>query len=158
MGRDGYAGVAILALSVGLFAATLGLERNPMVPVGPAFYPRLMLGLTAVLAAALIVADVLARRRGGAAVPATPARAANYRLVVVQFGIFTAYVIALPYIGFRVATFLFLVAMQASLDRPRSARRWGEVAVLAVVVTAAVYGIFDLYLHVLLPRGLWIEL
>ena len=49
MSRDGIAGLAILAASLVLFALTLDLKDNPMVPVGPGFYPRIVLALTALL-------------------------------------------------------------------------------------------------------------
>jgi hypothetical protein len=38
------------------------------------------------------------------------------------------------------------------------ARAWAIVVAVAVVATLVVYYVFDLYIHVLLPRGRWIEL
>ena len=107
MGRDGITGLVVLIGSLGLFAATLGLERNPMVPIGPAFYPRLVLGLTAAMAALLVVLDLLEHRRGRVA-PAKAAPRPHYGAVVVTFAVFAAYVAALPFLGFRVATLLFM--------------------------------------------------
>jgi len=153
VGRDGYTGLVVLAASVGLFWARLGLERNPMIPVGPAFYPRLVLGATAALGALLLVMDLLARRRGVTLPPA--AARPNYALVAVNFAVFAAYAGLLPWIGFRLATFAFLVAMQATLDRPRGARRLAIVLAIAAVATAVIYYAFEHYLMVLLPRGRW---
>ena len=153
MGRDGYTGLAVLAASLALFGATLGLERHPLVPVGPGFYPRIVLGVTAAFAALLIVADVLLRRR--APVATAPRSTVNYALVLAAFGIFAAYVVALPYVGFRVGTFLFLMAMPVALERPPDRRRWVIVVVVAALSTVATYFVFERYLHVLLPRGLW---
>lgn len=160
MGRDTITGLVVLATSLVLFWATLGLERHPMVPVGPGFYPRIVLGITAGMALLLVVLDVLARRRsapeaerpalGGAARP-------NYALVVAAFAVFTAYVLALPYLGFRIASFAFLVAMQAVLEPPHAVRRWVVVLAVALAATAASYYAFERYLHVLLPRGLWTD-
>ena len=155
MGRDGCTGLAVLAASLFLLWGTLGLERHPMVPVGPAFYPRLVLGITAALALALLAWDVHTHRRRRSAAPATAPEARNHRLVVVAFAIFTAYVLALPWLGFRVATVLFVVAFQAALEPPASPRRWALAVILAVVTTAAAYLAFEQYLKVLLPRGRW---
>jgi hypothetical protein len=156
VGRDSITGLVVVAASLALFWATLGLQAHPMVPVGPGFYPRIVLGVTATLGVLLVVFDVLARRR------AMPARAAgprpNYFLVVAGFAIFAAYVISMPYLGFRVATFAFLVAMQSLLDPPRNARRALVVAIVAILGTAVVYYAFERYLHVLLPRGRWTSL
>ena len=159
MGRDGITGLVVLAASLALFWATLGLEKHPLVPVGPEFYPRLVLGVTAVMAAVLIALDVVAQRRASTlpldAKPAAEPR--NYGLVLVSFATFAVYVFALPYLGFRVATPVFLVAMQAVLDRPRSSRRWVAAVLLAVATTVVTYYVFEGYLHVLLPRGRWTE-
>ncbi|HEX4944352.1 MAG TPA: tripartite tricarboxylate transporter TctB family protein [Usitatibacteraceae bacterium] len=156
MGRDGFTGLVVLAASVALFWATLGLEQNPLVPIGPAFYPRIVLGITAALAALLVAADVLAHRRAGGA-PPSPRPRLRYAMVVALFALFGAYVVALPYAGFRIATFAFVAAMQAALEPPRGMRRWALVALVAFVATAGTYYTFDAYLKVLLPRGSWTD-
>jgi hypothetical protein len=153
VGRDGYTGFVILAASLGLIWATLGLERHPMVPVGPGFYPRIVLGITAVMALALLVRDLLARR--GAGRPPRSGEPPAHGLVAATFATFGAYLLALPWLGFRVATFLFLLAMPVILEPPRTRRRWIVVLVLAAVATAATYVVFERYLYVLLPRGRW---
>ena len=76
-------------------------------------------------------------------------------LVAATFATFGAYLLALPWLGFRMATFLFLLAMPVILEPPRSRRRWIVVLVLAAVATAATYVVFERYLYVLLPRGRW---
>ncbi|MEO8186115.1 MAG: tripartite tricarboxylate transporter TctB family protein [Burkholderiaceae bacterium] len=153
MGRDAITGLVVVAASLFLFWATLGLERHPLVPVGPEFYPQLVLAVTALLALLLVVSDIIKRRRAG---PVTAPSRANYTVVVIAFAIFAIYVIALPYLGFRIATVAFLVAMPLALESPRfQVRRWIVVLVVALVATAATYLAFDSYLQVLLPRGRW---
>ena len=153
MGRDGYTGLVVVAASLFLFWATLGLKPHPMVPIGPGFYPRIVLGLTAFLGAALFAFDVWRRRKGRAARP--PETRFNYALVAIAFGVFALYVVALPYLGFRLATFAFLLAMPVVLERPRARRRWIAVILLAVVGTLVIHYSFELHLKVLLPRGRW---
>ena len=154
MGRDAITGLVVLATSLFLFWATLGLERHPLVPVGPEFYPQLVLGTTAFLALLLVVFGVIAHRRAPA--QAVPKTRANYTLVVVAFTIFAIYVIALPYLGFRLATFAFLIAMPLAFEPPRGARRrWIVVFVVALVAIVVIYLAFESYLQVLLPRGRW---
>ena len=46
-----------------LFALTLGLKDSPLVPIGPGFYPRIVLGLSAVLGAALVLIDLVTKAR-----------------------------------------------------------------------------------------------
>jgi hypothetical protein len=71
------------------------------------------------------------------------------------FAVFGAYVVALPYLGFRIATCVFVVAMQATLDWPRGPRHWMTVIAVGLVATAITYFVFEQYLKVLLPRGRW---
>lgn len=149
LSRDGWAGLAILAASLVLFALTLGLKESPLVPIGPGFYPRLVLGLTAVLAAALVVFDF----RGGQTTRSI--EKANYGAVLLHFALFGLYVISLPWLGFRVATVAYIALANVSLDWPASAKGWARVAAIAFIATAAVYLAFERYLSVLLPRGAW---
>ena len=145
LGRDGIAGLVCLGGSLWFLALTRGLPHPALVPIGPGFYPRILLGIMVVLSAALVVSDLLSRRRAAAA----PAR---YRLVLLAFAIFAAYVALMPMLGYRVATFLFVGALQATLEPPRGARWWLVLAV-ALATTLVTYYIFERYLSVLLPRG-----
>jgi putative tricarboxylic transport membrane protein len=151
MSRDRITGLAVLAASLFLFYLTLDLKTNPLVPIGPGFYPRIVLGITAVLAAALVVFDFLGARQ------ARKREAINYGLVLAAFAIFGLYVGALPFIGFRIATFIFMAALQTTLDFPRNKQGWIVVAVTALVTTVVTYIVFEHYLHVLLPRGRWTD-
>ena len=139
----------MLAASLFLFALTLGLKDSPLVPIGPGFYPRIVLGLSAVLAAALVLIDLVTKAQPG------PLPKADYGAVVLHFAFFGLYVLALPWLGFRVATFAYIAATNALLDWPRSAKAWLRMAAVALVATAVVYLVFEHYLSVLLPRGRW---
>ena len=150
LSKDGWGGLAVLAASLFLFALTLGLKDNPLVPIGPGYYPRIVLAVTAVFALALIGVDL--------AVPSRPARAVeklNYVLVLEMFAVFGLYVGALPYVGFRISTFSYVAATNALLDVPRTAKGWARVLLIALITTVAVYYVFERYLTVLLPRGRW---
>ncbi len=149
LSRDGWSGLAVLAASLFLFALTLGLKGNPLVPIGPGFYPRIVLGLTAALAAALVVFDFFGKKESARA------DRASYGAVVLHFAVFGVYTTLLPWLGFRLATLLYVAAANALLDPPRSAKAWLRVAAVAGVTTALVYVAFEQYLSVLMPRGRW---
>jgi hypothetical protein len=154
--RDGIAGLAVLIASLVLFALTLDLKDSPMVPVGPGFYPRIVLGLTAVLSLGLVVADLLSRRRRPAAPAAKKARP-NYSLVALSFGVFALYCAALPGLGFRIATFAYVVASSALLAPPRGLKGWAGVLVLGLATAFLTWLVFERELSVLLPRGRWTQ-
>ena len=150
LSRDGWGGLAVLAASLLLFWGTLGLKDNPLVPIGPGFYPRIVLGLTAVLSLWLLIADAFAKKQKP---PAGPREQLNYGLVALTFAVFGLYVGSLPYLGFRVATGLYVAATSALLAPPRSAKSWAGVLLLAVLTSFLTHLIFESYLLVLLPRG-----
>jgi hypothetical protein len=153
LSRDAWAGLAVLAASLVLFGLTLGLKDSPLVPIGPGFYPRVVLGITALFGALLLVAEVLARR-GRPPAPAAREKL-NYALVAISFTVFGLYVVSLPFLGFRIATVAYVAAANATLDPPQGVRGWARVAATALLTAFITHLIFERYLTVLLPRGAW---
>jgi len=157
-GRDGIAGLVCLAGSLGLLALTRGLPHPALVPIGPGFYPRIVLGVTAALSVVLVLADLLERRRaragGAAAVEAPLPLIRNPRLVGATFAVFAGYVTLMPLVGFRLATALFVLALQAALE-PEPRRHWLRIVLVAVFTAWLTHLAFEGYLSVLLPRGRW---
>jgi putative tricarboxylic transport membrane protein len=154
IGRDGIAGLILLAISLVLLVQSFQLPSLPIVPVGPGFYPAIVLSFMAAASALLVVQDVMKQRApAGASIGDAPRR--NYRLVVIAFAIVGGYVALLPLLGFRLATVLFVGTLQTALDRPKSARDWAVLAAIALGTAAVSYFIFERYLLVLLPRGAW---
>ena len=154
IGRDGIAGLVLLAISLVLLVKSFQLPSLPIVPVGPGFYPSIVLSFMAAASALLVLQDLL-KRPAPAVADAGEAPRRNYRLVVIAFAIVAAYVVLLPLAGFRLATVLFVGALQAALGRPRTARQWIVLAAIALGTAMVSYFIFERYLLVLLPRGAW---
>ncbi len=110
----------------------------------------------AALSVMLFAADLWSRRRdrGAVAAPAALApEARNYRLVTVTFAVFAVYVLLLPWLGFRVATFLFVAALQVVLEKPQGRRHWIIIITAALATVIVTYSAFEVCLSVLLPRG-----
>src|SRR5690242_9260276 len=165
LSRDGISGLVCLAISLWLLALTIWLPPATMVPIGPAFYPRIVLSLMAFLSALLLVLDLIGmrRRQVAAAAPAPGTAAApvlppNYRLVFLTFIEFGIYIALLPPLGFRIATFLFVLALQVTLEMPRDRTRWLLTVVVAIATSLVCYYVFEDYLSVLLPRGTWSQM
>jgi putative tricarboxylic transport membrane protein len=155
MARDLTTGLVCLAASLMLFALTLDLPGpSLLVPIGPGFYPRIVLGITALLSAALAAQALLAYRRQSAP-ESKSGTGPNYGLVGWSFGVFGIYVALLPPLGFRIATLAFVLALQWLLGRPRTPKAWITACVIAAVTAFATFHLFQDYLSVLLPRGRW---
>jgi putative tricarboxylic transport membrane protein len=147
LGRDGVVALVCLVGSLGLWWVARSLPQPALVPIGPGFYPTILFGVTALLSAGLLVSDLLGRG------PRPAPGAVNYRLVLLTFAIFGAYVFLLPLLGYRVGTLLFVAVLQSVLDPPRSARGWAIIAACALGTMLVTYYVFEAYLNVLLPRG-----
>jgi putative tricarboxylic transport membrane protein len=152
LSRVGWAGLAALAASLVLFALTLGLKSNPLVPIGPGFYPRVVLGLSAVLAALLVVFDLYSTRN-----VSVEGAKPNYPRVLLVFVVFGIYVGLMPGLGFRISTFFFVAALQSLLEPPNGLKGWIVVLATALITTLATHILFERYLSVLLPRGRWTD-
>jgi len=156
LGRDGIAGLIGLAVSLLLLPQALSLPKLPIVPVGPGFYPIIVLVFMALTSALLLVQDIRAQRQpAAAAADAAPALPRAYGLVAAAFAVITAYIMLLPLLGFRIATALFVAAFQLVLERPATVRQWAVLLAIAIGTSAVTYSLFNDYLFVLLPRGLW---
>jgi putative tricarboxylic transport membrane protein len=151
LSREGWTGLAVLAASLFVFVLTLDLKTNPLVPIGPGFYPRIVLGLSAALAALLIVFDLTRKPKP------TTASQANYGMVLLVFAVFGLYAVLMPGLGYRIATFIFVLALQPLIEPPRGARGWLKVFATALITTVVTYILFERYLQVLLPRGRWTD-
>lgn len=156
IGRDGVAGLIGVAVSLLLLPHAYGLPKLPIVPIGPGFYPALVLTFLGAMSALLVLQDILAQRRAGPAAAdelSGPSRA--YGLVAAAFAVVAGYVAFIPLVGFRLATALFVAAFQLLLDRPVTLRQWLVLIAIAGGTSALTYLVFDQYLSVLLPRGAW---
>jgi putative tricarboxylic transport membrane protein len=157
LGRDGIAGLIGLAVSLALLPFAYGLPKLPIVPIGPGFYPTLVLTFLAIVSGLLVVQDFFVQRRTvPAAAPATadqPKRA--YGLVAAAFAVTGAYIGLMPLLGFRLSTALYVGLFQLVLERPDSPGQWVRLVALAAGTAIIAYFVFEHYLFVLLPRGSW---
>jgi putative tricarboxylic transport membrane protein len=154
---DTLAGLIGLAVSLTLFVQSFTLPKLALTPVGPGFYPRIVLVFMALVSGALVVQGLIAgfraSRRRAKARQAQPLRA--FGLVALAFATTAAYVALLPLFGFRIATAMFVAAFQFTVERPRSARDWIKLLAVALGTSLITYLVFQRYLLVLLPRGSW---
>lgn len=158
LGRDGIAGLIGLAVSLALLPFAFGLPKLPIVPVGPGFYPILVLAFMAGVSAVLVLQD-LAARRSAQAHAAVEGEAPNraYGTVAAAFAVTGAYIGLMPLLGFRIATALFVAAFQMVLEMPRTSRQWAVLLAVAIGTAAVTHLVFEHYLLVLLPRGSWTD-
>ena len=150
MHRDAVVGGLLALLSLFLLWETREIPHHPLIPIGPAFYPRVILSIFFLLSLLLLISGLRAPR--GAHAWDWRAWLLRYRIILGSFLLFGLYTLALPVLGYLLSTALFTAAMQWLLGRRRLPRLPGVLAV-AAGTSVGTYLVFQLYLHVLLPRG-----
>ncbi|HWP60063.1 MAG TPA: tripartite tricarboxylate transporter TctB family protein [Candidatus Acidoferrales bacterium] len=154
MSRDGWIGVGLLLFCGWLYLSLGQIPANPLVPIGPDFYPRVLLLLLIGLSLALVLEGLFAKRlpRERAA-PGSWLR--EYQAVWLSFSLFFLYVVLLPRLGFLFSTILFVAALQWILGE-RTWRRLPGSLLTGIGTAVATYLVFEKYLYVLLPRASWL--
>ena len=152
IGRDGIAGLILLAISLVLLVKSFQLPSLPIVPVGPGFYPAIVLSFMAAASALLVLQDLMKRRPA-----AQPAR-------VTRRGEIIAWCDRIrdrrrsAYAG---AAASGISRRHGPVRRRAAGLHWagrerrgnGVLAAIALGTAVVSYFVFERYLLVLLPRG-----
>lgn len=150
--KDLVSGSVLLLFAVAVYIAARGIERRIPMGVDSGYFPELASGALALLALFVVVRGLvgMARRRAesGATSESGILRVAGAFVAIVIYGL------SIPYTGFILATFVFLMVSFAILPSVGAANRLKD-ALLAAIMTAAIYLIFTYAFGVILPRGLF---
>lgn len=145
----------ILAISLALFWVAGSLPASRWEPLGAGAFPKMVLGLLALVSALGLIGG-LRRLRVARAAEASGGAAggglARFRMVLVVLASFVVYVAVLRWIGFSVATFVFLLALQLALGPKRA----GAIAVMVAIAAVFSFGtdlLFAEAFNVFLPRS-----
>ena len=134
-----------VAVGYGYLTSRLPVRTLPNTP-NPAFFPWLNTAILLALGAALLVQGLVA---AGARQAAPPTPLAD-RSVIALLAAFVAYLMALPGLGFVIATVPFFAALMVIYGERRAA--W--VAAGAIGVPVILFVVFRYGFGVLLPLGL----
>lgn len=113
-------------------------------PVGPADFPKLLVGALVVAVGFVLIGEWRGRRT-----PMEPITSSDLGVVGLVLVIAAAYVALFPQIGFPISTFGLSLALL--LTFARGAIDIGTALLYALAITAAVYGLFGVIFDVRLP-------
>jgi hypothetical protein len=146
----------LAALFVGLFIQAGDLPSSMWEPLGAGSFPRLILGALVVFNLAIMVQSMMALRGTDRAASAGARQwFLQRRLAFATLAAFAIYALSMPWIGFAMASLLFLLAVQFILG----ARRGRRLLIAAIIAATFGLGLYALFSHVFLislPSGrLW---
>ncbi len=150
---DTVIGAILVVLIITLFAMSFALPPAPYGTMGPALFPRVLLIALFPLCAALFVKNLLGdlKMRPEALRPFAE-WFKDYRNVLASYALFFMFALALPWAGYVVSGFVFLLLMQVVLG-PKSWAKVPQYLAVTIGVLAGLYFLFRVVLLVLLPEG-----
>jgi len=138
--RDGWAGVVLIGIFICGFYLASNLPHPPAAELGSGFFPRLLFLVLGVCGVTLLIQSV--RRKDKIPLPKV-----NWRQVVPMAALILMYAGLLSPLGFRAATFLFLILSLLILG----VRKAVYLISIPVAVSLGLHWIFVNAFRVVLP-------
>ncbi|GAA0327380.1 hypothetical protein GCM10008967_17350 [Bacillus carboniphilus] len=154
MVKDRIAGIVLLLFCGFFYYQSTLVDVKDLTKISAVFFPRLILGLIALLAVVLLIQSFL--KKEVQAKKETEANKGKKGIVWIIFALFGLYVISLELLGFIVASFLF-ITVTYFLILPEKKPIKTHVFALSglLVVTIALSLVFEKLLYVFLPQGIF---
>ncbi len=124
--------------------------------MGSGFWPILVLGLACLLSAILLISSLRKGKKKGEkepeeAFPPDPAAAKRARNIVILSSLATlAYIFAMQWVGFAIATLLYVLAFIIILGERR---KW-VLALSPLLVTVFILVVFSKFISIPFPKGI----
>jgi len=147
---DMFMALGLMVLSAALYYQCGNIDDTMAYALGPIFFPKMLIGVLAVLSLALFFQSVdFTGKKGWTA----PARAGSAHAAVLRWslvGLTLAYLALLPVIGYLIATIPFLFAGMCLLG-PVKSRNLIVYGVTSLIVSFGLQFIFATLLKLFLP-------
>ncbi|OCX61296.1 hypothetical protein BFP70_01520 [Thioclava sp. SK-1] len=148
--------VVILLGAVGLFCAAGAIPASRFEKLGAGAFPKIVFAAIALMSIVAII-DALRKISGpayGRFLCDAWGWARRCYLVFICLGALSAYLLAIPVLGFSIASFVFIFGLQVIL-MPRRMPSIALAAVVAVVFSFGLNWLFAEVFTVFLPRGVF---
>jgi putative tricarboxylic transport membrane protein len=158
--KDRIASIVLLLFCAFFYYETFSIKKSDLAGLSAAFFPRLLLGLLALLAILMLIRSFLpSQKKVLKAADEKEPESTKGRgwLVWAVFALFALYIFSLDLLGFILSSFLFMVIIYLLITKgsQRSAKS-NVMAIGGLLATAvALFFIFEQMLNVFLPRGIF---
>lgn len=115
---------------------------------GAGFFPLILGGILTLLTAINILLEVRQSKLEGKAVGKDEKFELKDMLIV--GAMILAYMVVFPWLGYLISTALFIILTLGFLNP----RKWTQNIIIAVVLLAIIYSVFDYFLNTGLPQGI----
>ncbi|TYB90488.1 tripartite tricarboxylate transporter TctB family protein [Oceaniovalibus sp. ACAM 378] len=144
----------LLLASVGLFFTANAIPASRFEKLGAGAFPKIVFGVMIIVSGMAIIDAVrkIPRSTYGDFGRQTVAWARRRYLVFISLAALTAYLLAIPVLGFSIASFVFLFGLQLIL-MPRRPKSMIVAVIVALVFSFGLNWLFAEVFTVFLPRG-----
>lgn len=138
----------VVFLSIPSQIAVFGGEGNSS--VNARTVPYLITSLIIIISLVMIISDALKIRKEAAeSLDSSPKEPTSYARVFLAFLAIALWIVALPIIGFNIATILLVVSIMLIIGNCR----WWQIALLSLVLSVPINYLLANVLRVYLPSG-----
>ena len=151
-----FSGVCVAFFGFMLFETLDLLGQGRPGEVGSGLWPFMSLSVSLVLSALMLIAAVKKHRAAAGEPPpelsaeAIVEKRHQRTTVTLSIVTFLAYILVMPWIGFILATLIYILAFALALGERR---RW-VLAVSPFLVTAVIIGVFAKFITIPFPKGI----
>lgn len=154
MAKDRIAGILLLIFCTFFYYQSTFIKVKNLTGLQATFFPRLLLGLIAILATIMIIQSFFKKQKKSNADEKQPK--AKEWVVWAIFGLFGLYVLLIKIIGFIVASFLFMTVVYFIVLPEKKPIKKHVLPLSGLLVVAAILAlIFENALNVFLPKGIF---
>lgn len=154
MAKDRIAGLVLLVFSAFFYYQSTLIDVKELTGLQATFFPRILLGFIAILAIIMIIQSFLKKEKK----VASSEKKQNQKewIVWVVFALFGLYILALDFVGFVIASFLFVgIVYLIILPEKKSIKKhvFSLSGLLVMIIVLQI--VFERFLSVFLPKGIF---
>ncbi|WP_261131043.1 tripartite tricarboxylate transporter TctB family protein [Bacillus sp. Marseille-Q3570] len=153
MTKERIAGAVLLVFCIFFYYQSTSIDTKGLTEISAAFFPRLLLGLIAILTIVMFIQSFLRKEK-----VKEKKRDKNQKegIVWIIFALFALYILSLGFLGFIISSFIFITLIYLLIlpeKRPFKSHVIPLISLLVITVTLSV--IFQNVLNVYLPKGIF---
>jgi putative tricarboxylic transport membrane protein len=144
--------IGVLLLCALMYIGTFSIKITKTVSVSAAYFPRLILAITAVLAV-IYMYFALKELKNNTAKDNTKEEKKDVKSLLITMGMFIVYGVLVNILGFVIASIGYLIVQMWVMLEVKNKKELAKFAVISVISTVLVYYVFTRLFYVSLPSG-----
>jgi putative tricarboxylic transport membrane protein len=143
--------IGVLVLCALMYIGTFSIKITKTVSVSAAFFPRIILGITAILAVIYMVFAIKALKSSKE--EEKKQEKGNIKRLLTTMGLFIVYGVVVDIVGFMIASITFLIIQMWVMLEVKNKKELIRFSAISVISMVIVYYVFTNLFYVSLPTG-----